>query len=626
MLDDVKYEGTVDAGLLRAFNAGITPPPLRGLAEWAEQEYYLPAESAAEPGLIDLSRTPYQYGICDAFDDDAIETISMMMAAQLAKTTIILAVMGQVASTPGMGAPILMIMPIEDNAEMLARERFAPMIKASPILRKSLTDNRKKGAGDKVLQKFFNNGTIVNFVGSNAPAKLASRPVKYLLADEVDRFAVSAGKEGDPLELGIKRTSTFEGNGKKVLITSTPTEKGVSVIERNWNKSDQRRYHCKCPHCEDMHVLEFENLRATREDGTDYALDDWQKVDGGEFDFKRAYYPCPACGAVWSEADRLQAVADGEWVIGRPEVTDHAGFHANALISPWVGNWQYAAKKFIEAQGVPELERTFVNTYLGIPFSSDDLKIDEQQIIDRMEDIGLDEIPADVLALTMGVDVQADRLEMITLGWGENSQTILSHEIIYGDTTGVRIWDDLDEAIGRKFKHALGNEIGYDAVAVDSGFLTQTVVAFAMKPRLVKVFAIKGVAGERPLWEMSKSKRKDGGKIFLVGVDDGKTQIMERLKETTPGSPSYIRIASAGSRSHEFAKQLLSEYRKLDFVAGRPKITWARKSSGHRAEVLDCTNYAWACRSSFKPNWEDRRRRVTRTEGSNKKRKWASFD
>ena len=45
--------------------------------------------------------------------------------------------------------------------------------------------------------------------GANSPAGLASRPVRVLLADEVDRFPDSAGTEGDPVDLAAKRMTTF---------------------------------------------------------------------------------------------------------------------------------------------------------------------------------------------------------------------------------------------------------------------------------------------------------------------------------------------------------------------------------------------------------------------------------
>jgi phage terminase large subunit GpA-like protein len=555
--------------------------------------------------------------VCIAVDSESHLFLAGRGYTATHNTTIILAVMGQVSSTPGMGAPMLVLMPTLDNAEMLSKERFQPMIDASAHIKRGQISAAKKGeAGSTAMQKRFRNGTIINFVGSNAPAALASRPVKYLLADEIDRFSVSAGQEGSPLELGKKRTSTFRGNGRKILATSTPTLAGVSEIERHWNASDQRIFLTKCPHCDHEHELQFDNIEW---DGRD------EQGNGG--DPSTARYPCPECGVCWSEEDRLKSIAAGRWEITRPWVKGHAGFRASALISPWVGQWDNAAKEFIDSRGKPELERVFVNTYLGLPFKSEDLAIDEEEIVNRMEAFGLDVIPEGVLAITGGADIQKDRIELLTLGHSETQSYILAHEIIWGDTTGVKVWNDLEEALSRNFQHALGNHIGYDAVAVDSGYLTTSVLDFAVANSYLGVYAIKGVSGERPMWEASKAKQKGERKLFLVGVDDAKTAIMERLKNGDREQHSYIHIADMGTYSQTFAMQLLSEYRDIKFQSGRPMTFWARKP-GVRAEVLDCCVYAWAVRQTIKPNWETRRKNLTRVpeqEDEQEDSGWATF-
>jgi len=616
--------------ILRAAARGIRPPPIQSTAEWAEKNYFLPPESAAEPGLISFKRTPYSYGIMDAIDDPSIEFVSLQMAAQLAKTTVLLAILGKIAATPGEGAPVLFLMPIVDNAEMMSKERFAPMVEASPKLKEAKLDNKVTGGGQKVLQKRFRNGTIVNFIGTNAPANLASRPVKYILADECDRFAVSAGKEGDPLQLAIKRTSTFKGNGRKVIVTSTPTLAGISVIERQFAMSDQRHFFVPCPHCGHKHVMQFENIY-------------WEGDDPDT-----AYYLCPnddpdnQCGAVWSEADRLEAISKGEWIATRPEVKGHAGFFLNALASPWVGQAVNAAKEYIDSRGNPMLEQVFVNTYLGETYSSDDLKLDEDEIIGRMTAIGLDEVPEWCLLLTAGVDVQGDRVEVQTWGHGKDQSAILDHRKITGDPTGEKLWSDLDEFLQTRWSHALGNEITIEATAIDSGYMTQTVYDFVGDNPYKGYYAIKGVSGHRLIWDLSKSKKLKENKLYIVGTDDAKGTIMEMLKNGDRTSQGYIHIADMGMENAEFAKQLLAEYRAITFSGNRPVMKWERKSPGHRAEVLDCAVYATAVRTGMSPNWEMRIEQLTRvpdpepdhnapvsadiTQQAAKPSGWAKFD
>lgn len=589
----------LDRGIFEAFKKGILPPPDRTLAEWAEAEYYLPPESAAEPGLISLERTPYAYGICEAFDDPEVEEITMQMAAQLAKSTIILAAMGQVCATPGKGAPMLILMPTLDNAEMLSKERFAPMIKSSSALRDNLIDNRKQGAGQTILQKNFKNGAIVTFVGSNAPAALASRPVKYLLADEIDRFAISAGKEGDPLKLGIKRTSTFKGNGRKVLKTSTPTLKGISVVEREYKNSDMRVYRSKCPHCGDHHTLDMSYIH--------YEDDDWET----------ARYVPPCCEHEWSEADRLQAISNGHWEATAPHVKGHAGFKMNALHSPWVGQWTNAIKEYLEAVGDPMLMQVFVNTFLGETYQSADLAIDEETLIGRMTDIGLDLLPEEVVLITAGADVQKDRVEVTLMGHAASGQIyILDHRKMYGDPSGPKLWAELDEWLQVEHQHPLGNTLGVDSVAIDSGYLAQTVYDFVKEYADQRYHAIKGVSGDGKLiWTKSANKTKSFDRLWLVGVDSGKEVVMERLKIGDRDSPSFVHFAHMGTETDDmsYAEQVLSEYRDVEILHGRPVYKWKRKK-GKAAEALDCWVYAYAAFTSLSPNWEMRTEALKRKE------------
>jgi phage terminase large subunit GpA-like protein len=69
-----------------------------------------------------------------------------------------------------------------------------------------------------------------------------------LFLDEVDAYPPSADDEGEPVALAEARTRTFSWR-RKVFLASTPTIKGLSVIEREFEASDQRRYFVPCPHC-----------------------------------------------------------------------------------------------------------------------------------------------------------------------------------------------------------------------------------------------------------------------------------------------------------------------------------------------------------------------------------------
>ena len=73
-------------------------------------------------------------------------------------------------------------------------------------------------------------------------------PARWVFLDEVDAYPGDVHGEGDPIALAEARTISF-GHRSKLFLASTPTIKGVSRIEREYEASDQQRYHVPCPHC-----------------------------------------------------------------------------------------------------------------------------------------------------------------------------------------------------------------------------------------------------------------------------------------------------------------------------------------------------------------------------------------
>lgn len=142
-------------------------------------------------------------------------------------------------------APILVMQPTLDMGQTFSKDRLAPMIRDTPVLR-GLVDVKSRYAGNTILKKNFPGGHIT-IVGANSATGLASRPIKVLLADEVDRYPGSAGTEGDPLSLAQKRQTTFWD--KKTVMVSTPVIKGHSRIETEYNQSTREEWNVPCPEC-----------------------------------------------------------------------------------------------------------------------------------------------------------------------------------------------------------------------------------------------------------------------------------------------------------------------------------------------------------------------------------------
>ena len=213
----------------------FAPPPELKVSDWSDQERRLSPEASAEPGQWLTSRAEYQRGIMDAFSDPNIEMVVIMSSAQVGKTEILNNVIGyHVSQDP---SPMLVVQPTLDMAQTWSKDRLAPMLRDTPILQGLVKDPRARDSGNTTLHKIFPGGHITS-CGANSPSSLASRPVRIVLCDEVDRYPVSAGSEGDPVSLARKRATTFWN--RKIGLFSTPTNKGNSRIESAFEESDKR--------------------------------------------------------------------------------------------------------------------------------------------------------------------------------------------------------------------------------------------------------------------------------------------------------------------------------------------------------------------------------------------------
>lgn len=542
------------------------PPPDLTISEWADEYRRLSPEASAEAGKWSTSRAEYQRGMMDAISDPRIEKVVLMTSAQIGKTEIINNICGYHVHQDA--APMLVVQPTLEMAKSWSQERFAPMIRDSDVLANIIGDPRSRDSGNTILHKVFRGGHI-SIAGANSPSGLASRPIRVVLCDEVDRYPLSAGTEGDPVELAKKRSTTFWN--RKIIMVSTPTEKGASRIEKAFAESDQRYFYVPCPDCNSEQVLKWENVR-------------WENSDPST-----AYYCCFECGSIWDDAKRYNAVKNGKWVATHPS-SSVAGFHLSALYSPWTSLAQ-GVQDFINAKGDPMRLKAWVNLYLGETWEEQGERIDEYDLFQRKEYYE-DNVPNGVLVLCAGVDVQDDRLAYEILGVGKGEETwSIAYDEIYGDPSSAELWSLLDEVLGQTFVHPKLGEMTIRASCIDSGgHYTQQVYNYVKRRTGRRVFAIKGVGGEgKPI--IGKPSKNNIGKInlFPVGTDTAKELIFARLKITEEGA-GYCHFPI--ERSEEYFRMLTSEKKVTRYFKGRPRREWVKVRQ--RNEALDCRVYALA--------------------------------
>lgn len=513
----------------------------------------------------------------DAISDPKIENVVFMTGAQIGKTEIINNIVGyHVHQDP---APMLIVQPTLEMAKSWSQERLAPMLRDTDVLSNIIADPRARDSGNTMLHKVFAGGHL-SIAGANSPAGLASRPIRIVLCDEVDRYPVSAGTEGDPVSLAKKRASTFWN--RKIILVSTPTEKGASRIEAAYEESDQRKFFVPCEDCGEHQVLQWANVR-------------WEEKNPYS-----ASYVCEHCGSVWDDAARFRAIKGGEWRATAETSNKTAGFHLNGLYSPWTPLYE-AVSDFMNSKRDPMRLKTWVNTFLGETWEEQGEQVDEMDLMDRCESWG-EALPEEVLLITAGVDVQDDRLEIEIVGWGRGEETwSLAYETMYGDPSSSELWNRLDVTLQQKFDHPKLGEMVIRSVCVDSGgHYTQQVYNYARLRAGRRVFAIKGVGGEgKPI--VGRPTKNNIGKInlFPVGTDTAKEVVYARLKIKEEGG-GYCHFPVG--RSEEYFRMLTAEKKVTRYFKGRPRTEWAKIRT--RNEALDCRVYATAALAILNLNLE----------------------
>jgi len=563
------------------------PPPKLLVSEWADRERFLSSESSAEPGRWNTDRAPYQREIMDSAKDPEVFEIIMMTSAQVGKTEIVNNVIGYFSHHDP--CPMLLVQPTLEMAESYSKDRLAPMIRDTPALAHIFGEDKSRSSGNTLRHKKFPGGQI-SLAGSNAPASLASRPVRLTLLDEVDRFPASSGAEGDPVSLAKKRSNTFFN--RLNFMVSTPTIKGASRIELAFNQSDQRRFHVPCPGCETPFVMRLPDLK-------------WEKKKPDT-----AHFVCESCGLVIEHNQKSTMLKKGRWIADKPEIKGIRGYHLNELYSPWK-TWGEVATDFLKAKKSPETFKTFVNTSLGETWEIQGDAPEWKRLYDRRADYKSNVISAGVRFLTCAVDIQKNRIELEVRGWGANCESwSIDYRVFPGDTSSLETYKPLDEILRERWKHATGEDIGILRLAIDSGFQTQTVYKWAKKYPASKVMVIKGHDDLDRIFQMP-TKAKIGSKssienvpVWRIGVSTTKRELYGWLKQEIPSDEEISQNGYPHGFIHfpqdypeEYFRMLTAEVEDIKLIRGFPTYIWVKRYD--RNEALDLAVYNRAVAASL---------------------------
>ena len=576
--------------------AGMKPPENLTVTEWAEKRRRLSTESSAEPGPWRTTRTPYLREPMNAFTDPRVRRIVMVAASQVGKSELELNIIGYIIDEdPG---SILFVHPTTIDAKEFSKLRIAPEIRDCPTLRRKVAAPKSRDSGNTVLQKTYPGG-ILTMCGSTEAHALASKPIRYVLGDERDRWATSAGNEGDPWGLAMARQTTFY-NAKAVEV-STPTVKNASAIADSYAEGTMERWKSECPHCGEYHEIQWKDIR--------------YEYETKEVNKKKTYkvtsimYVCPGCAAVSDEVTMKRQPA--RWEADNPDAYAQGvrSFWLNAFVSQWA-SWESIILKFLNAVGNSRKLQVVYNTCFGELWEDRGELEDEDSLMARREEYPA-ELPEGVLVLTAGVDTQDNRMEYEVVGHGHFGETWgIEKGIVMGRPDDEKTWAKLDEVLfDRVFHFADGLGLRLSMSFVDEGGHFTQDVRLQCRARIgKKVFCIKGMPGpDKPYTAPPKQMKiivnqKTVGTCwqYQIGVDSGKVMIMDNLSVKSPGS-KFCHFPKRDDYGPGYFAGLLSERLEYDAEKKQPWV-WKKIPGHERNEALDCRNYALAAFKALPKN------------------------
>lgn len=547
----------------------LKPPEELTVSEWAGKYRFLDERSSSMPGKWKNEMTPYLVGIMDEFNNYQTEKIVFCKCTQLGGTEALNnMICFSVAQDP---APMMIVYPTSELADSVVEQRIKPMLKASKETKKHF---KERNSTKKELQ--FDN-MYISIVGSNSPSELASRPIRYLFLDEVDKYPNESKKEADPISLAVERTKTF--NNRKIYMCSTPTTRTGHIWEEKEKADIEKHYFVPCPHCGEFIELKFSQIRWP---------DDNEKLsaaDKAEF----AQYICQECGSTINDSDKMEMLQKGEWrtVKENTKFTKTVAFWINTLYSPFT-RFSQIAKAYLIAKDDTEALHNFTNSWLAEPWEDTKLKTNAETVMERQTDLPEFVVPEWTRLLTAGVDVQETSLYYIIRAWGDY---LTSQLITRGQVTSFR---DIERIMNLEYMKPDGTVKLVDLCLIDSGDQTDEVYDFAAM-NSEWCLPSKGTSSMINYFKLS-SVNKTSSKAYgmtLALVDGGKYKdmIAGRMKREN-GTGSWMVFDGIDL---EYCTQVTAEHKITEKGGGgKLRTRWVQKTSHADNHYLDCEVYGMA--------------------------------
>ncbi|WP_205611411.1 terminase gpA endonuclease subunit [Burkholderia sp. Nafp2/4-1b] len=572
------------------------------------------AKASASPGRYNPNITPWVVGMHAALDDPRVQKVVCMKSAQVAWTDgVLLNYIGRRIDVDP--CPMIVMFAKEKSAKKFNLEKFEPMVEVTPRLAAKVPVHAGRDKRNLWDHKTFQRG-FLKFITSNAPDDVKSTPAPVVAVEEPDDANTNVRDQGDSITLLEERNKSYSDSRRKVIFGGTPTVDEFSRIQQAFQASDQRIYLVPCPDCGEEHELAWENVTWTEDAEVPHEV-------FGRAQPETARYTCPHCGSLWDDAMRMRAVRGGRWM-ATAAFHGVAGFRLNELVSPFPGSrMSELVKKWLTAEralraGDDTKMRAFVNNSMGRPYKYKTDLPELDVLAERALPYTAFTIPAGGLLLTLGVDIQHNRIAIVLRAWGRGEESwLIAWDELHGnvldqgaDPLAHGVWGALTMLLTHAYRHESGGLLRVRAASIDSsdGSTSDAVYRYvrAAQQRGLPIMAIKGStdAGAeifsvpKPSIDSTRNNSKAakyGLRPYMVGVSKAKDLILEnrlKLEGDGPGRLHWYREVRS-----DYLVQLTAEVK----VPGRvsTKRVWKKKASA-RNEALDCEVYALHAARSVK--------------------------
>ena len=547
----------------------LKPPEDITVSEWADKYRILDAKTSAMPGPWRTEQTPYLKGIMDEFNNYETEEIVYIKPTQVGGTECLQNMAGYIIQQDP--APTMIVYPTDKLAESISENRLQPMIKAAPTLKKRFLENESS----KLELQF--DGMYLTLAGSNSPSSLASKAIRFLFLDEVDKYPGASKKEADPISLARERTKTF--HNRKIFITSTPTLKTGHIWKAKEDADIEKHFFVPCPHCGEYIEFKWKQVHFPKEEGMSLA-------DRAEF----ASYVCQECGCVITDQDKPDMLRLGEWrtVKQNTKFVRKVAFWMNTLYSPFV-RFSEVVKEFLKSKDDPEQLQNFVNSWLAEPWEDTKLKTNADLVMERQTEYEELVVPDWAKILTGGVDVQENCLYWTIRAWGSY---LTSQNIAHGQAFSFQ---EVERVMNLEYQMPDGTPMVVALALIDSGYNADLVYDFCVSN---SDWALPSKGSSNPMlshYKMSTVNKTDsrafGMNLVLVDTGKYKDMIAGRMKKKN-GSGSWMVYAGC---DREYAEQVTAEHKvNVKMGNGKVKQEWQLKTSHADNHYLDCEVYALA--------------------------------